>query len=277
LAVAYGRAYHQVSSEPRVFTDPLAVSILGVEPRTIIDRVEAVQRQHGIDPAMSSSFLAARSRFAEETVAAAVAETAAQVVILGAGLDTFAYRNPHQGLRVFEVDHPDTQAWKRGLLATAGIRIPDGVVFVPADFETARLDDTLAGSGFDRTRATVFVWLGVVMYLTRQAITETVRFIDRMDGAVWLVLDYLYPPADVGQEARAARYAAVGEPWLSFFTATDIAAVLAHADFDQVEDVVAPDLVAEFLGVAAPAATPAPPHLLRARRQASVSRPRLGS
>ncbi|MTE16005.1 class I SAM-dependent methyltransferase [Nocardia aurantiaca] len=255
LATAYARAYHQLSGEPRVFTDPLAARILGLTADRIADVDAAVlDRPGGNDPRrrLRRYFLGARARFAEEVVARAVAEGTEQVVILGAGLDTFGYRNPHPGLRVFEVDHPDTQGWKREMLAQAAIEIPESLTFVPVDFETDTLAESLAAAGVDREKSAVFVWLGVVMYLTRPAIEETLRFIVDQGRPVHLVLDYLSAGTTDEERAyvraRSERIAAMNEPWLSFFEAEEIDSLLRSFGFDTVEARSLPDLFAEYLG-----------------------------
>jgi methyltransferase (TIGR00027 family) len=106
--------------------------------------------------------LVARSRYAEDALATAVNRGVRQYVLLGAGLDTFAYRNPYPGLRVFEIDHPATQQWKRGLLARNGIPIPPSLTSVPVDFEQQSLERELISAGFDRAAPAFFSWLGVV-------------------------------------------------------------------------------------------------------------------
>ncbi|WP_433664458.1 class I SAM-dependent methyltransferase [Nocardia sp. CA-128927] len=255
LATAHVRAYHQIAPEPRVFTDPLAVSIMGLTAAELTDQTNAATA--GEDVAfhrVRRLFMASRSRFAEETVAEAVADGARQVVILGAGLDTFAYRNPDPTLRVFEVDHPATQAWKRQLLAEAGITVPDSLTFAPIDFESETLATGLASAGFAGDQPAVFVWLGVVMYLTREAIQSTLRYMAGQATPVRLVLDYIPPASEAAPEhraqlqARADRMAALGEPLLSHFTAAELAAELRAAGFDSVEDLSAPDLIAGYVG-----------------------------
>jgi methyltransferase (TIGR00027 family) len=159
-------------------------------------------------------FFAARARFAEDRVAVAAAAGVRQVVILGAGLDTFAYRNPHPDLRVFEVDHPNTQAWKHQRLAASGIDQPERLTFVPVDFETDTLATRLEAGGFSRTDPAVFVWLGVVFYLTQDAARTTLDYIARQSGQVEVIFDYLRS-ADTDEDrarlrARANRAAAVG-------------------------------------------------------------------
>ncbi|MFE5286753.1 class I SAM-dependent methyltransferase [Nocardia sp. NPDC056611] len=255
LATAYARAYHQLSGEPRVFTDPLAARIAGVTAERIADLDTAtLDRPGGPDPRqrIRRYFLAARARFAEDVVASAVAAGTEQVVILGAGLDTFGYRNPYPGLRVFEVDHPDTQTWKRDRLAQAGIEIPESLTFVPVDFETDTLAAGLAAAGFDSERSAVFVWLGVVMYLTRPAIEDTLRFIAGQGRPVHLVLDYLSSGTTDEERAsvreRAARIAAISEPWLSYFEHEDIEALLRSCGFNTVEARPLAELFTDYLG-----------------------------
>ncbi|KIA64224.1 class I SAM-dependent methyltransferase [Nocardia vulneris] len=284
LATAYARAYHQIADQPRILTDPLAVRLLGVgeDELTEAGRPAAARSDSddslgvlrlGVSDRPRRLFFAARSRFAEDRVAEAVAAGARQVVILGAGLDTFAYRNPHSGLRVFEVDHPATQEWKRQRLAAAGIDLPELSAFVPVDFETDLLATQLADAGFNRSEPAVFVWLGVVFYLTPDAASATLEYIAGQTAPVEVVFDYL---ADNGANraellARAERAAAVGEPWFSYFTPDDIAAQLRALGLTEVEDHAAADLIAGYLGGSAEFADD--PRALRPVRILRASRP----
>src|ERR1700691_166938 len=163
LRVAQRRAIHQVLDQPCVLADPIAIPLLGPE-----FSYDPVREMRPFARAFRAS-MAARSRNAEDRMAASVANGVAQYVILGAGLDTFAYRNPLPQLRVFEVDFPATQAWKRALLAAAAIAAPVNLTFVPLDFERMTLAAGLAAAGFDASRPAFFVWLGVVPYLTLSA------------------------------------------------------------------------------------------------------------
>lgn len=196
-------------------------------------------------------FFAARARFAEDAVAAAVTAGVRQVVILGADLDTFAYRNTCPDLRVFEVDHPATRAWKRERLASAGIDRPETLTFVPVDFETQTLAAGLESAGFTRTDPAVFVWLGVVFYLTSNAAHATLEYIAAQAQPVEVVFDYLQP-ANTEEDrahhrARADRLAGVGEPLYSYFTPDDIAAQLRALGFTAIEDHSAADLISGYL------------------------------
>src|SRR5271163_1639382 len=163
--VAIRRAAHQLLDHPMVLDDPLALRIIGSEAAESLR--SNPKEDHGFARAFRA-FMAARSRYAEDELACAVEHEVRQYVVLGAGLDTFAYRNPHLGLRIFEVDHPATQAWKREQLQAARIAIPTSLTFVPIDFERQTLAAGLEQAGFDAGAAAFFSWLGVTPYLTRE-------------------------------------------------------------------------------------------------------------
>jgi methyltransferase (TIGR00027 family) len=244
MSAAHARATHQVADSPPVFPDPLATRIIGADP--------AAPPRSGM-PTEVRLFMAIRHRLAEDALADAVATAGTrQVVILGAGLDTLAYRNPHPDLRVFEVDHPDTQAWKRKRLADAGIGVPETVVYCPVDFGEQTLDAGLAGSGFDPGAPSFFVWLGVVPYLTRDLVLATLRFVARLSARSEIVFDYNQPPSALPSERRpmlaalAEAMAERGEPWRSFFTPDEIAADLAGAGFDTVRDLGWPECLERY-------------------------------
>src|SRR5580700_9654396 len=166
------RAAHPLYDDPVIFDDPLALRILSDEAAAQVRSGAEAQNENPWARGLRA-FVAARSRFAEEHLAAAVAQGVRQFVVLGAGLDTFAYRNPYPDLRVFEVDFPDTQAWKREQLQAASIAIPPSLIFVPIDFEQQTLADGLEQSGFNASAAAFFSWLGVTPYLTREACMNT--------------------------------------------------------------------------------------------------------
>lgn len=223
--VATRRAAHQILDVPPVFPDPLALRIVGGD----------TGREASPDLRL---FLAVRSRFAEDELAKAVARGVSQYVLLGAGLDTFAYRNPYPNLKVFEVDHPATQAFKRERLAEAGIAIPDSMHFAPVDFERQTLDS----AGLRTNEVTFFSWLGVVPYLTREAFETTMRFIAAMPRGSAVVFDYPIPRSmmsPLGQMAfdrLAARVAAAGEPFQLSFDPAELAEYLDGLGFNDRED-----------------------------------------
>ena len=162
LRVAVRRAEHQVLDSPRVFEDPLSIRIIGPELAAKI-RPGVVTRTQRLSPSFRA-FMAVRSRWAEDELGKAVEAGVRQYVVLGAGLDTFAYRNPWEslGLRVFEVDHPATQAWKLERLAAAGIAVPESVVFVAADFERGNAARS-ACTGLLGSLPACFSWLGLLL------------------------------------------------------------------------------------------------------------------
>ncbi len=135
-----------------------------------------------------------------------------QYVLLGAGLDTFAYRAIRQGLRVFEVDHPATQAWKRARLSEVRIATPDWVTYAPVDFERENIKDGLARAGFDLSRPAMFAWLGVTPYLTREAVMATLAFVATLPKGTEIVFDYPAAPNDKMREAVMAMLSSVTAP-----------------------------------------------------------------
>ncbi|MFG3619550.1 class I SAM-dependent methyltransferase [Nocardia sp. NPDC047654] len=277
LITAYARAYHQIADRPQIFTDPLAARLLGVTAEELAESGTPTTNHlgDGVSDRHRRLFFAARARFAEDAVATAIAAGVRQVVILGAGLDTFAYRNPRRDVRVFEVDHPATQAWKRERLTTAGIDRPETLTFVPVDFETQTLAEGLESTGFERTDPAAFVWLGVVFYLTPNAAHATLEYIAGQARPVEVVFDYLQPADSdedrAHQQARADRLAGVGEPVLSYFAPDDIAAQLRALGFTDLEDHSAPDFVTRYLD-GSEGLGGEPPRALRAIRILRASR-----
>jgi len=198
------RAAHQLVDEPKVLDDPIALKILG--PRAI-QRLEGGEGMgHDRLSRGLRAFMAARSRFAEDELARAVGRGVEQYVVLGAGLDTFAYRNPHppNSLRVFEVDYPATQEWKRRQLEATGIEIPASLTFAPVDFERQTLARGLGDAGFDREKPSFFSWLGVSMYLSDEAVEATLRFAGSLPRGGGIVFDYMVPRESLGFVERMA-------------------------------------------------------------------------
>ena len=201
-------------------------------------------------------FIAARTRFAEDALAVAVARGVRQLVVLGAGLDTFAYRNPHEavGLRVFEVDHPATQGWKQGRLAEARLTPPASLTYTPVDFERSTLGEGLAAAGFDPAQPSFFTWAGVVPYLTREAVLATLDYIGALPGGAEVTFDYSDPPPTLppdqqaDQAKRAENVAAAGEPWLTYFAPDGLAAALRARGFTEIEDVGPAQIAVRYFG-----------------------------
>ncbi len=243
LGVALRRAAHQLLDGPKVFDDPLAIAIAGGED---VVRAEIADREHTTLAPFIRAFMAVRSRLAEDELAAAMARGVAQYVVLGAGLDTFAYRQrfTSAALRVFEVDHPATQAWKRERLNAARIAIPSNVVYAEADFRHQSLAGILAGAGLDATRPAFFAWLGVTMYLEKPAVFASLDDIAKASrGGGGVVFDYVVDPTSLGPTVRAVfdrladRVAKAGEAWVSHFTPDEIVSELTRRKFLTAEDV----------------------------------------
>jgi methyltransferase (TIGR00027 family) len=245
LMAAAARAAHLiVDHEPVIFADDLAATLLGDRA----DEFISYHRAHGTHLVLSAARaqVLCRSRFTEDHLAACARDGMTQYVILGAGLDSFAYRSRlvEQGLiRVFEVDHPGTQQWKRAHLAAAGIAAADQVSFVPMDFERDPLAGRLRQAGFDPARPALVSWLGVTMYLTQAAISQTLAEISTLAPGTHLITDYVLPAAlrdetgstyaDLVAPAAAER----GEPWLTFLAPADTSALLEGHGLARVEHV----------------------------------------
>jgi len=232
------RASHQILDQPPILDDPLALRILGAR---LESEVRANPRP---GRAALRAFVALRSRFAEDQLARAVHRGVGQYVVLGAGLDTFAYRNrfPGSRLHVFEVDHPATQTWKIGRLQEVGIDIPDSLSFVPVDFERQSLSAELKRAGFRPEEPAFFSWLGVVVYLTSDAVRATLEFIASLATGTEVVFDYGIPSSSLtdaeraSRDAAAKRVAAIGEPWITYFDPASLALELLDIGFSDVED-----------------------------------------
>jgi len=250
--VALRRAAHQLFDDPVVFRDALALAIIGPEEASKLLAEAASQRE----PVARSlrAFMSVRSRYAEDQLAAAVARGVRQYVVLGAGLDTFAYRNLYSGagLRVFEVDHPATQAWKRDLLSAAEIAIPSEMAFVPVDFERETLKEKLGGAGFDSNRAAFFSWLGVTIYLTHEAFTATLAFVRSMPPGSGIALDYAVAQSSLSVRERMTlkvlthRVGAAGEPFRLFFEPQQLAGQLVSMGFGHLEDLGREEINARY-------------------------------
>jgi len=248
LNVASLRAVHPLLDEPLVLSDPIALPLLGAS-------TEAALRDDPFalnDPILRGlrAALVARSRFVEDELSSCVAAGARQYLVLGAGLDTFAYRNPYreEGLLVFEVDHPGTQRWKQRLLAEAGIGVPASLTFVPADFEREDLGTTLRRAGFRADQASCVSWMGVTMYLTAEAVAATLRTVAGFAAGSRLCFDYrvpltmLNPVERVINEAIGQRAIALGEPWLSTFDPKQLQRQLLEQGFSTAESATPEDI-----------------------------------
>ena len=193
---------------------------------------------------------ATRRRYAEDELQAAVARGAAQYVILGAGLDTFAYSNPNPHVRVFEVDRPETQAWKRAQMDAAGIAIPPSLALVPADFDHRSLAAALQDAGFQGRAISFFSWLSVALYPNAQATLATLGFIGSLPAGSGVVFDYPArgssldlakdaahgPQQETAMDALASRFAAGGGAVQHFVDSRALDRLLRSVGFQEVED-----------------------------------------
>lgn len=246
MRVAMCRAVHQIADNPNVFCDPLALRIAGAENRqTDAEWLKRAKLSDGL-----RAFLAARSRYTEDSLHAAIKRGVQQYVILGAGLDTFAYRHSYSedALHVFEVDYPATQIWKQELLEKAGIPIPGILTFSPVDFENQTIEQGLRQTGFDIGKRTFFSWLGVVPYLTATAINATLQFVASMPSGSGIVFDYTISPTLLNPTQQKAfavladRVASAGEPFQTFFDPILLKQYLISMGFKEFEDLAPEDI-----------------------------------
>ena len=248
LIPARHRAAHQMLDHGSVLHDPFAMAILREPEQDVL--------QFAIEHPLASIgrlFTAARSRIAEDALAAAVDRGIRQVVILGAGLDTFALRHPHgaRQIRIYEVDHPATQAWKRQRLADAQIAVPAGLIFVPVDFEREDLGARLLAAGFQQTAPAFFSWLGVVPYLTEDAIGRSLDYMAAIRHSE-VVFDYMEPSdafsGEIGDlvTKRTEQLEQTDERLASRFAPAGIAAILRAHGFCDIEDIGFQEIASRF-------------------------------
>src|SRR5215472_17560934 len=198
LIIARQRAAHQVLDHGSILDDPFAMRILREDEKDVLQ----FAKEHPL-ASIGRLFTSARSRIAEDALSGAVERGIRQIVILGAGLDTFALRSPHAArqIRIYEVDHPATQAWKRQRLAEGQLALPQWLNFVPVDFERDDLGEMLVGAGFQQNSPAFFTWLGVVPYLTQEAIGSTLDYMASIQSSE-VVFDYMERSQPSSEEIR---------------------------------------------------------------------------
>ena len=220
------RTIHQMfDGEPKILDDPISPRLIDTQSDFYKSRIELLERLPELTRMRLKATFVMRSRYAEDCLAEVVQQGVRQYVLLGAGLDTFAYRQPPwaKSLQIFEVDHPATQRWKRRQLADANIPLPGNVALVPVDFEKISLATALQRGGADLCETTFFSMLGVTQYLSDIAFDQTMRFVLSMPTASEFVFSFVpsdaaLPPDDVALvKAFSAQFAAIGEPWLLRF------------------------------------------------------------
>ena len=239
---AAARALHREEPQPWVLDDRLALLLAGEAGTSMLSLVR--RRLSSEELVAFSRWVCVRSRFTEDQVQRALAQGVRQYVILGAGLDSFAYRRSDllDRLRVFEVDHPASQEWKRQQLKRISIQPPQNLVFADVDFETQSLVDRLIASGFDAGSRAVFSWLGVTMYLTTDAIKTTLRAVASCARDSVIVATYNQPLValdDLSRRVTGALAAAVGdagEPFVSLFTPDEAQQLFRQEGFRNTQD-----------------------------------------
>jgi methyltransferase (TIGR00027 family) len=250
LMIARQRAAHQLLDHGSILHDPFAMKILREDEKDVLQ----FANQHPV-ASIGRLFTTARSRIAEDALSRAVERGVRQIVILGAGLDTFALRNPHGALeiRIYEVDHPATQAGKVERLAEAQIALPPWLIFVPVDLEQDEVGEKLVAAGFQQNSPAFFTWLGVVPYLTHDAIGRTLDYMSSIEKSE-VVFDYVEPPEAFSEElrqiekARAEQLEKIGERSDTRFEPAAIAAILRAHGFCDLEDIDFQEIASRFGG-----------------------------
>lgn len=243
IRVAVLRAAHQVlDGEPKILVDPISIGLVpeAAEPAL---RAEAQRLQQAPTRSLRANFVL-RSRFAEDRLEEAARRGVTQYVVLGAGLDTLAYRQPSwaRRLTIVEIDHPASQQFKIARLHSSGVIVPPNVRFFSLDFRREDVAERLANAPLDRAKPIFVSWLGVTQYLTRHAIRATLRSVASWGAGSEIALTYVVDDwSSLDADERAAmegaetRAAASGEPWLSKFSALAIADLLSSSGFSRIE------------------------------------------
>ncbi len=251
MRVALWRAMHvQVDPPPHVLEDEIGLRLAAPD--------DSWRGRPDMDPQGTRGYRAAivaRARFIEDLVTEQASHDVSQYVILGAGLDTFAQRRPEiaSRLRVFEVDQPGPQAWKRQRLIELGYGIPDWLRLVPVDFEASGdWWGQLSAAGFDPGQPAVVVSTGVSMYLTKDATAATLRQLAGLAPGSTLAMTFLLPAellddADrPGLQATEKGARASGTPFISFYTPQEMLALARDAGFREAQHVSAADLTQRY-------------------------------
>src|SRR5207302_2936684 len=251
VRVALWRAMHvQVDPLPHVLEDEIGLQLAAPD--------DGWRRRPDMEPHATSLFRAsivARARFIEDLVVEQAGRGVSQHVILGAGLDSFAQRRPEiaSRLKVFEVDQPGPQAWKRQRLIELGFGIPEWLRLVPVDFEAGgSWWERLKTVGFEAGQPAVVASTGVSLYLTKEAIAATLRQIAMLAPGSTLAMTFLLPLEFADAEERAAGEAAKkgarasGTPFISFFTSAEMLAMAREAGFSEVQHVSADALTQRY-------------------------------
>ena len=235
LGTAYLRAAHQLlDAQPLLFDDPVALPLLGLEGLKLIQ--DTADNYQTPEMLALRAHVVLRSRFTEDRLAAAVSRGITQYVILGAGFDTFALRQPAwaKNIKIIEVDHAGTQTMKRSHIAAAGLAMPENAVFADINFENESFHDGLFRYSVSMKEPSFFSWLGVTMYLKEDAIDAVLRSVAMFPADSEIVLTFVQPPGD-SPSPLAQRVANLGEPWVSCFAPYALKAKLLGVGFSKVK------------------------------------------
>jgi methyltransferase (TIGR00027 family) len=242
ILTAMARAMQREQPPPRVLDDYLAAPLAGAEGVTIRDQlIAALPPEHLLG---FTRWISVRTRYTEDLVEQAVAAgTVCQYILLGAGLDTFAYRRPDlvARVRVVEVDQPESQAWKRQRLRVCNVTAPDSLAYAPVDFERQSLREGLSAAGIDFEQSTIVSWIGVSMYLTAEAIDATLATVAEFPPPTRLVMTYNLPLSALSGVGKATVtilsgvVAGMGEPFVSYFQPDEIERVLRRHGYTNIE------------------------------------------
>lgn len=243
MLTAAARALHREEPRPWILDDHLALRLAGDEAISLIGTLRNELPERALHA--FSRWACVRARVPEDMVERAAADGIRQYVILGAGLDSFAYRRGDllDRITVFEVDHAASQEWKRERLAALQIGIPANLVYVPVDFEHQTLRETLESAGLDLDAPAIFSWLGVTMYLTLEAIRTTLAFVAGRPAGTRIALTYNLPQSALSDLGLAIEptlrkiTAEMGEPMISLFTPAEIDQLAREIGFDDVEHI----------------------------------------
>lgn len=277
LMVAAMRAHHDsFAAEPKILRDNLALALGGFgSDEALLEHVNGIIAAFTAlsDADTAKRFIlniehsvCMRSRLVEERITHGLKNGLQQLVIMGAGLDSTAYRLSEQleGIEVFEVDHPATQAWKRARLSDTDIIIPENLTYVALDFENQTLAEALGAGGVTSDAVSLFPWLGVQPYLTPEAVRATLSVMGDFPAGSELVMDYVAPSyeledddTDQGLKQLGETVSKMGEPFLSLYTADALEALLREVGFSSVNFPTAKALRDSYLdGVAGAYAVP---------------------
>jgi methyltransferase (TIGR00027 family) len=250
VRTALWRALHlEIDAPPHILEDRVGLQLAAPDP----DWRQRPDMNEYATPGVRASIVS-RARFIEDLVVEQADHGVDQYVLLGAGLDTFTQRRPEIAslIRVFEVDQPAPQEWKRRRLVELGFGVPERLRLVPVDFETTSWWEGLLANGFDASRPAVVASLGVSMYLTREATAATLRQAVALASGSTLAMTFMLPvdlvPPEEQEIHRATDAAAraAGTPFISYYAPEEIVAMARDAGFATARHVTADDYTRRY-------------------------------